>query len=333
MVMKATTNPFVGLLMGILTTSLVQSSSVTTSMVVGMVSSGALTVGHAVPIIMGANIGTTITNTIVSIGHVTRKREFRRAYAGATIHDIFNLITVAILFPLELMTGYLKKTAYYFAHFFYGQEAVTYQSPIKQISKILSSEIKHFLLDGIQLNEKLSGIIILILSLLLIFFSLYFMVRILRSLMRNNIEKIINHFLGKSALVAIVIGALVTVMVQSSSITTSILVPLVATGIISLRTAFPLTLGANVGTTVTALLAALAGNVMGLTIAFVHLLFNITGIIIIYPIRSIRRIPIYWAHMLAKRVQKRKREIAFYLFGVFYIFPIIVIFIDHLLKK
>ncbi|MGD2114225.1 MAG: Na/Pi symporter, partial [Acidobacteriota bacterium] len=78
-----TANPFVGLLVGILATSLVQSSSTTTSMTVGLVAAGALTIDGAIPIIMGANIGTSVTNTLVSLGHVTRREEFKRAFAGA----------------------------------------------------------------------------------------------------------------------------------------------------------------------------------------------------------------------------------------------------------
>ncbi|MHC5143667.1 MAG: Na/Pi symporter, partial [Planctomycetota bacterium] len=99
-----TSNPFIGLVIGILATSVVQSSSTTTSLVVGIVGSGGLTVGCAIPIIMGANIGTTVTNTLVSLGHVGRRGEFRKAIAAATVHDFFNLICVSIMFPLELIT-------------------------------------------------------------------------------------------------------------------------------------------------------------------------------------------------------------------------------------
>ena len=103
--LRTTSNPFVGLFIGILATSLVQSSSTTTALTVGMVAGGGLTVAGAIPIMMGANIGTSVTNTIVSLGHITRKDEFRRAMAGATVHDFFNLLTVAIALPLELTTG------------------------------------------------------------------------------------------------------------------------------------------------------------------------------------------------------------------------------------
>jgi len=98
---STTSNPVVGLMIGLLATSLIQSSSSTTSIVVGMVSGGALTVTGAIPIIMGANMGTTVTNTLVAMTSMNRRTEFQRAFAGATMHDFFNLMAIAILFPLE----------------------------------------------------------------------------------------------------------------------------------------------------------------------------------------------------------------------------------------
>ena len=110
---RATENPFMALMVGILATTLVQSSSVTTSLVVGLVAApeNPLPVANAVPMIMGANIGTTVTNTIVSLAHMGRKDEFRRAFSVATCHDFFNYMTVIVLLPLELITGYLRRAA------------------------------------------------------------------------------------------------------------------------------------------------------------------------------------------------------------------------------
>ena len=100
-IMTTTSNPFISLLVGILATTLFQSSSTTTSLIVGLVAGGALTLSGAIPMIMGANIGTTVTNTIVSMGHIKRGNEFKRAFSAATHHDIFNVLSVLILLPLE----------------------------------------------------------------------------------------------------------------------------------------------------------------------------------------------------------------------------------------
>ena len=133
----ATDNPFVGLMIGILATSLVQSSSVTTAMIVGLVAAPAhpIPVADAVPMIMGANIGTTVTNTIASLAHMGRKEEFRRAFAVATVHDFFNYFAVLILLPLELLTGFLQKAATALTSMLSGIGGAGYDSPIKDAIK------------------------------------------------------------------------------------------------------------------------------------------------------------------------------------------------------
>lgn len=100
-------NPVAGLVVGILVTVLVQSSSTSTSIIVSMVSSGLLEVRSAIPIIMGSNIGTSVTNTIVALMQAGDRSEFKRAFAGATVHDCFNWLSVLVLLPLEVVSGYL----------------------------------------------------------------------------------------------------------------------------------------------------------------------------------------------------------------------------------
>merc|ERR1712226_1517037 len=104
------TNPIAGLMVGILATVLLQSSSTTTSIIVSLVGGddGTISVDQGIYMIMGANIGTSVTNTIVAMGQMGDGDQLERAFAGATVHDMFNFLTVGILFPLELITGYLN---------------------------------------------------------------------------------------------------------------------------------------------------------------------------------------------------------------------------------
>ena len=129
-------NPFTALAVGILATVLVQSSSTTTATIVALVGSGELSVEHAVPMIMGANIGTTITNTLVSVGHVRQSASFRRAFAAATVHDFFNLMCVAVLLPFELATGFLSKTALYLTDHLAGGPGAKFDSPVNSGVKV-----------------------------------------------------------------------------------------------------------------------------------------------------------------------------------------------------
>ncbi len=123
-------NPFAGLAVGVLATVLVQSSSTTTSTIVGIVGD-TLPLRSAIPMIMGANIGTTVTNTLVSIGHVRRSREFVRAFAAATMHDFFNVMCVVVFLPLEMLTHVFENTATKLSGMLTSGAGSDYKSPIK----------------------------------------------------------------------------------------------------------------------------------------------------------------------------------------------------------
>lgn len=73
--------------------------------IIKAISFSVLDVRTAIPIIMGANIGTSMTNTLVSVAHSSDRAQFQRAFAGATVHDMFNWLTVIVLLPLEVVSG------------------------------------------------------------------------------------------------------------------------------------------------------------------------------------------------------------------------------------
>ncbi|UCG86072.1 MAG: Na/Pi symporter [Gemmatimonadota bacterium] len=334
---KATENPFIGLMVGILATTLVQSSSVTTSMIVGLVAApvNPLPIANAVPMVMGANIGTTVTNTIVSMAHMGRKDEFRRAFAVATCHDFFNFMAVAVLLPLELATGYLQRLATWLATQLTGIGGVEYDSPIKGALKGALVPIK-YIADLVTPSDQLAGVVLMIISGALIFSALLLLVRTLRSALQTRVEAIVSRAFEQHAILAMLVGLIVTAMVQSSSITTSLLVPLAGAALITLQQAFPVTLGANVGTTVTALLAALAVTGVnaqaGITIALVHFLFNMSGILLIFPIERIRRIPLSAARWLADTAAESRRWALAYVAVLFYGLPALFAVMNNLLN-
>ncbi len=320
-------SPVAGLFAGILATVLVQSSSVTTSTIVGLVGSGSLSVAAAVPMIMGANIGTTVTNTLASLGHVRRGAEFKRAFAGATVHDFFNVFAVVVFLPLELATGFLSKSATVVSSLLAGSGSVAAapgKSPIKAAIKAPVALIEGSLTD-LGLHRGWVGSLILALALVSIFVALVFVTRNMRVLMAGRMEAGFNAVLGRGAgLGAMILGVVVTVAVQSSSITTSILVPLLGAGVITLENAYPVTLGANLGTTVTALLASLAADrPEALTIALTHTLFNVFGILAFYPVPLVRRLPLRAARALAEVATRRKRVVLAYLVAVFVVLPLV----------
>jgi sodium-dependent phosphate cotransporter len=325
-----TSNPFAGLLIGIFTTALVQSSSLTTSLVVALVSGGALTVENAVPIVMGANIGTTITCTIVSLGHIGRSDEFERAYAGATLHDIFNILSVAVIFPLQLSTGFLEKIAYALSSIFYGSQGTSFKSPIKTMVDPATKLIQHLLKEAFPASDVTAGIVSIVLALLLIFFALSFMVKFMRQAAATRLEHWIHRIFSANIYVILVIGIVVTSIIQSSSITTSMIIPMLGAGLVTLEQVFPVTVGANIGTTVTALLATLAGNQAGLTIAFVHLVFNLCGTIVFFVPPFMRKIPLYLARLLSHYFMLKKKLVIVYIVCIFFVIPLAGLFLSRL---
>ena len=329
--MSGNAAPIIGLFIGILATSLIQSSSTTTSIVVGMVAAGTfgedpmIAVATAIPYIMGANIGTSITNTIVSLGHIVNKNEFRRAFEASIVHDFFNVLSVLILFPLQLYFGVISKTANWMASLFLGAGTFTFKSPVKLMTKPAVDAIKDFF----QMQDIINHNWLLIFAaLILLFISLRFLTILIRSLVMERLEAFFDSHIFKTWLRAMGFGVFITILVQSSSITTSLMVPLAGAGILQLRQIFPYTLGANIGTTITALLASLvAGTHAPLAVAFGHLAFNIYGILLIWPIEKIRNIPIKMSEKFAAIAVRNRMVPMVYILVVFFLIPLTLIFI------
>ncbi len=321
-------NPFAGLAVGILATVMVQSSSVTTSTIVAMVGSGQLPLAYAVPMVMGANIGTSITCALVSLGHIAHGAAFRRAFAGATVHDMFNLLTVILLLPLEMATGFLRHGAEWLVKILpLGGSDASFHSPIKTSVKWAAGRVEAFLGQVLGLNGGWLATLMLAIGLAAIMVSLVVITKNMKVLMADRIEEWLNRVLRRRGVLGILIGALITTAVQSSSITTSLLIPMFGAGVLSLEAGFPIMLGANIGTTVTAILASTVTGPAGLTIAMVHLLFNLSGTLLFYPVRRLRMIPIHMAQRLADAAVRNRLWVLVYIFGVFIVLPVLGILI------
>lgn len=292
-------DPLAGLILGFLATSLIQSSSTTTTIVVGLVASEALTIPLAIPLIMGANIGTTTTNTIVSIGHVTRPREFERAFAASTVHDFFNILAALTILPIELIFHPVERMARFMEELFAGAGGLGLASPLKAA---VGPPVE-FLTSALPYEVPL-----VVIALSVLFVSLNQMMKVMRGAVLDRMSGLFDRVLFRNDAASFTLGAIMTASVQSSSATTSLVVPLAGTGVLSLRQIFPYTLGANIGTTITAILASFAtGSEAAVTIAFAHLAFNVLGIAIYYPIRFV---PIWMAETVASFAVRTKGKSA-----------------------
>jgi|TARA_B100001540_G_C15774037_1_gene627777 sodium-dependent phosphate cotransporter len=322
-------SPFIGLFIGILATGLIQSSSTTTSLVVGMVAAGTfgsdpkLAVAAAVPYIMGANIGTSITNTIVSLGHIVNKEEFKRAFSASVVHDFFNIFAVIVIFPIELAFGVISKFAMLLSTILLGSGGGTFTSPIKLITKPTVKWIENLFHQQSIID---SNVLLLLVALGFLFFSLRNLTKLIKSLVMFRLQAFFDTHIFKTTLRAVFFGIIITILVQSSSITTSLVIPLAGAGVLTLRQIFPYTLGANIGTTVTSLLASMvSGTIAPLAVALSHLTFNLLGIALLYPFKKVREIPIYLAEWFSGLATQNKIYPLLYILIVFFLIPLMLI--------
>jgi len=320
-ILDITTNPFVSLFIGLLVTAIIQSSSTTTSMIVAMVASGSLDMQRAIPIILGANIGTTLTSTLVSLSFITKKQEFMKAFSGATIHDIFNILTTLILFPLQYKYDFLGKLALRITNLFPIQEAAK-EGTLHSIAQTNNMIITDLLVDWIG-----HPWIIIVGAVILLIYS----IKLLTSLIYNNffmpVRSKLDSLVFNKPLKSFGWGLLLTASWQSSSIATSLIVPLVATSKVSLKQVYPFIVGANIGTTITALLAAIFNAPAALSIAIVHLLFNVIGGILFLLVPGLKRVPILLSESLGEGCYRKWYLSIIYIILTFFLLPFAFIYL------
>jgi solute carrier family 34 (sodium-dependent phosphate cotransporter) len=324
-ILLATSNPFTGLFIGLLITAMLQSSSTTTSLVVALVASGSITLQSAIPIIMGANIGTTITSTIVSLGFISKKKEFRRAVAAGTYHDFFNILTTIALFPLEYYYGFLSSLSAWISGFFITPVLKPAEHTVSH-SWFGFAPVINFLIAKIP-----SGFFLAVLSVGLLFSSILIFRRLISDLLKAKSPEVFSRFFFKNQLKSFGWGLLTTAAIRSSTITTSVVVPIVAKKIATLKQASPFIMGANIGTTITAFIAATlnSNTSSGISIAIAHFLFNLIGVLLFFPIPVLRKLPMELAEGLGKITLKYRLAGFVYILLTFFFVPFSLIYLHQ----
>ncbi|UXS59462.1 Na/Pi cotransporter family protein [Staphylococcus ureilyticus] len=226
-----TSNPLMGVLAGMIVTILIQSSSGTTVITIGLVSAGFMTMRQAIGVVMGANIGTTVTAFIIGID------------IGEYSLPILAIGAFLIFFIQKRKVKNVGMILFGFGTLFYGLELMS--GAVKPLANLDS--FKQIMLD-----------------------------------------------MSSNPLYGVVAGTLLTVIIQSSSATIGILQGFFANNLISLHGALPVLLGDNIGTTITAVLASLAGSLAAKRVAAVHVLFNVIGAIIFLIIMPLYQLVIEW---------------------------------------
>jgi len=367
-------NPVVGVMLGVLITVLVQSSSTSTSILVGLVAAGA-PVSRVIPMVLGANIGTSVTNTVVAITQMGDREQFRKSFSCATVHDMFNWLSVILFTSLECFTPFLENITGFMVDNINFNSSSTVQNPdfLKRITKPLISRIvqlnsnvlegwaeKNSAFENVTsvlkpgcddryctyliayigpesgiLDDLSIGLILVVFSLLLMCVCLCSIVKILNSLIGGKVMEVIKKIVNSdlpyvpwlTGYVAMMVGAILTFLLQSSSVFTSTLTPLAGAGLVTLERAYPLTLGSNIGTTTTSIIASMAAEGSrqrpALQIAMVHLTFNLCGILVFYCVPALR-FPVALASKLGNATADHPWFAFCYLAGMFAIIPAVV---------
>jgi len=328
-------NPIVGVILGTLATALVQSSSTVTSVIVGLVAGG-VPVGIAIPMIMGANMGTTITNTIVSLGSFRERGAFRRSVEAATVHDFFNLYSILIFLPLEVTFHPLERSGETLAGFLTGGSSASLggfnvvSAATKPLAKMLVEVLT-------PLGTTAGALLTIGVGVGLVIVSVLYLGRVLRAVMTGRARGFVDAAIGRGPVLGVASGTLVTILVQSSSTTTSLVVPLAGAGVLTTSQVYPFTLGANIGTCVTALLAATSitgpNEFFALQIALVHLLYNAIGVLFFLSVPLVRRLPIISSEKLGALVERNRGWAFAYIAAVFFVLPGIVFAVELAIQK
>lgn len=321
-IFQATNNPFVGLFIGLLITAMVQSSSTVTAMIVAVVASGSISLQQAVPMVMGANIGTTITSTLVAFSYIMRKSKFKKALSAGVLHDVLNILTVLILFPFEIYFGLLSSASSYLTHALF--ENNTKYASDYAYNVIFTRPLTLWISEMIG-----SPVVLLLLSILLVFVAIKFLSdTVFKTYISSNYIKV-SKFIFKQPFWAFFYGVFFTAAVQSSTVTTSLIVPAVANRKVSLLKAFPFIIGANIGTTITAAIAALYKNEAAIALAMMHFLFNLIGALIFLPFTPLRNIPVRISTFIGTESVKTRFVGFAYILFTFFIIPFLLIYFNQ----
>jgi sodium-dependent phosphate cotransporter len=322
-IIRITARPFPALFIGLLATAIIQSSSTITSSIVAMVASGILSLEAAIPMVMGSNIGTCVTSLIVALGNMGTPKAYKRGFSTASSHVIFNIVSALLFLPLEMETGILGKISHYLA------VKISSWSPLGQgwfLFHDLLLEPAAGFLESATFHQPF---LILPLSFILLFICIFSLTALFRFLISGEPGiKRVTAALRNPGL-SLFSGIGLTAAIHSSSVTTSMAVMLAATEKVSPKKLFPFVMGANMGTTVTALIAAIGRSEAALAIAICHFLFNFLGVLIFFPFPAIRKM-LYqmakWSGVMAMRYL----WFAFaWILMLFFALPFLVIFLSE----
>lgn len=342
---------------GTIGTSLVQSSSTVTSMAVVLTQDGTVPLLIAVGIVHGANLGTSVTSSIVAffsnvpplpknplaalrvLFFAPRGPGFERAVTTGVVHGLFNAVLVTLLLlAIEIPFGTIHKLSQWTAAGI-GKSLEGSAVIMDTIGWVSPKTYTGPLVNGL-IDAGVPGLVVVLLGFVLMFVALRGFARTMKRVVMgsggdtDSLHAIGDRLLGRNALDTFLRGLILTILVQSSSATTSMVVPLAAIGLFRLRRILPFILGANIGTTTTALIAAASdvggvGFQAGLTIALAHFYLNTAAVLLVVCIPPLKESVLRVTHGLGRAAGRRPVALLGYLGTMAIVVPLVVFMLPN----
>ncbi|MFH0861174.1 MAG: Na/Pi symporter [Candidatus Altiarchaeota archaeon] len=328
-------NPLSALCAGIMATAIVQSSSGVVAVCIATVAAGGMTVAQAVPFVMGANIGTTITSVLIALGYSFRKLEFSRAVPVALANDVFKVLNVSVFFILESTTHLLSRSSTFLAGLIGNFPVIgavlggfpdfidvftdpAVQPAVETITVIFGKTLLAAAITGIA-------------SFIVLLLSLEFMSTSVQNFMKDMAADSVDRAF-KTPFRGIVVGSSVTWVLQSSSVATALAIPFVASGAVSLKKIYPYLLGCNIGTTIDPgqIISYIKFGVLGLSVGLVHVIINVIGVTLWLITPGLRDLPLLLTSRVSNViVSSRNGAVSLVMFALimFFIIPGLVIYL------
>ncbi|KAK5980560.1 hypothetical protein GCK32_008513 [Trichostrongylus colubriformis] len=316
-------DPISAVMVGMMATVILQSATTTINVLVGMIAADMLTVHDAIPVMMGSELGGTLVNAIVSLAYSGKPEEFRRAFAAATLADVFNVCCIFIILPLELATGFIEKLSWLIVDPLIAEQGISLKTvdlltdPVnRMILEVNEPELRNATIDDDYFPPDHSFVY--------------------RCVFKN--AKYVRGLLGKecpgrwkfcTGYTVMLVGMIITLAIQSNNIFSSALTPLVGSGVITLEQMYPLVLGSNIGGSFSAVLAALTADgsrfEKTLQMAVCQVLYNVIGTFMFYLIPWTRALPIYLSRRLGEITDQYRWFIVVFILLFFVLIPGIIV--------
>ncbi|CAJ0568073.1 unnamed protein product, partial [Mesorhabditis spiculigera] len=356
-------DPISGLILGMVATVVLQSPTATVTVLVSMVAANMITVHTAIPVMIGSELGSSMVNSFVSMAYSGDKEQFRRAFAAATLPDVFNFCNLVVILPIEIATSAIEKLSWKITldyltdpfnklilqvneveirnatiarESFPPDHSFVSRCVFANGSRIANCPYKHIFAYS-SIGDMAIGVIVVVGSVIALICCLCGIVHLITKMLSGRLAVPLRKALDKevpqpfkwlTGYIIMFIGMVVTLLLQSNSIFSSSSNAISGNWCYFIEKVYPLTLGSNIGATFAGVIAAMSADETRfektLHMAMCSVIYNIIGTLMFYVIPWTRKIPIFLCMRLGNATAEYRWFIIVYILGLFVILPAII---------